>query len=128
MRYALLYGVGIGLGIKTNVMRGPLEQTVRQSHQKKSRSEHWPIWVYRDLGVVSSLLVLAPDADELPEPVVCLVALAWCRCLEFAMFFFCLWLATCFFTRVATFHVSSFVTPALGADALAGLPHCANAG
>ena len=87
--------------------------------------------VYCDFGVISSLLVLAPGADGLPEPVVCaleLVALARCRCLTLAMCFFCLWLATCFFTRVATLHVSSFGTLAPGIEAVPGLPYCANAG
>lgn len=59
-----------------------------RSHLRKSRSEldcgsirHG---IYRDFGAVSSLLMLAPGADELPEPVVCalaFVALPWCRCL-----------------------------------------------
>jgi len=75
--------------------------------------------------------MLAPGNDRLPEPVVCafeLVALAWCRCLELAVCFFCLWLAACFFTRVATLHVSSFVAPAPGVEAVPGLPYCANEG
>jgi hypothetical protein len=42
------------------------------------------------------------------------------------MCFFCLWLATCFFTRSFTLHESSFV--ALGVALVLGLPYCANAG
>jgi hypothetical protein len=64
-------------------MRGPPEQTGRRDRRAKKRAavSSGRFEVYRDFGVVSSLLVLAPGADELPEPVVCLMALAWFRCM-----------------------------------------------
>ena len=94
----------------------PIADIGRRIHEKKGKSRKIGAALplpytkvgnhYFDFGVVSSLLKLAPGAEELPEPVDCaldfmafeFMAVAWC---------FFLWLAMCLLDVLVTLVVVS---------------------